>query len=136
MTKGSEADRKCPLFTQYRPETGSRWRSQLGQQLTHAPQQRLLDDLVRQRAQPVRHSQSERLGGLHVDHQHELDRSLNRKLARLLAFEDGVGIGRCTPVLIDENRTVRDQAAEFSELTGPRDDRNSAHADVALIPAR
>jgi len=29
--------------------------------------------------------------------------------------EDTVGIGRRTPVLIGENRTVRDQAAEFSE---------------------
>ena len=40
---------------------------------------------------------------------------LDRKLARLLAFEDAVGIGRRTPVLINKNRAVRDQAAEFSE---------------------
>jgi hypothetical protein len=78
---------------------------------TAAKQHRLLDDLVRQRAQLIRHSQSECFGGLHVDHQLELDWSLDRKLARLLAFEDTVGIGRRTPVLIDENRTVRDQAA-------------------------
>src|SRR5882672_11208340 len=75
---------------------------------------RPLDDLVRQRPQLIRHSQSECLGGLHADHQLELDWSLDRKLARLLAFEDAVGIGRRTPVLIDENRTVSDQAAEFS----------------------
>ena len=78
-------------------------------------QHRLLDELVRQRAQLIRHSQSECLGGLRVDHQLELDWSLDRKLAWLLAFEDAVGIGRRTPVLIDENRTVRDQAAKFSE---------------------
>ena len=67
---------------------------------------RLLDDLVRQRAQLIRHSRSECLGGLHVDHQLELDWSLDRKLARLLAFEDAVGIGRRTPVLINKNRAV------------------------------
>ena len=50
-----------------------------------------------------------------VDHQLELDWSLDGKLARFLALEDAISIRRRTPVLIDENRTVRDQAAEFSE---------------------
>jgi len=53
--------------------------------MRRSKQHRLLDDLVRQRAQLIRHGQSECLGGLHVDHQLELDWSLDRKLARLLA---------------------------------------------------
>jgi hypothetical protein len=75
---------------------------------------RLFDDLIRQRAQSIWHTQSECLGSLHVDHQLKLDRRLDRKFARLLASEDPICIGRRTPVLVDENR-LRDQAAEFGE---------------------
>jgi hypothetical protein len=33
----------------------------------------------------------------------------------LVSFEDTVSIGCRAPVLVDENRTVRDQTAEFGE---------------------
>jgi hypothetical protein len=84
---------------------------------THAAAARvqLFDYLVGECAQFIRYSQSECLGSLHVDHQLELDRSLDRKLARLFAFEDAAGIGRRAPALIDKIRTVGDQAAAFSE---------------------
>ena len=41
-----------------------------------------------------RHVEAERLGGLEIDHQLELDRGLDGKLARLRALEDAIGIGR------------------------------------------
>ena len=41
--------------------------------------------------------EAERLGGLQVDHQLELDRRLNRKLAGLGAPEDAIRIGRRSP---------------------------------------
>jgi hypothetical protein len=76
---------------------------------------KLFDYLVGECAQFIRYSQSDCLGGLPVDHQLELDWSLDRKLARLLASEDAVGITRRAPVLIDKISTVGDQAAAFSE---------------------
>ena len=63
----------------------------------------------------MRHVEAERLGRLEVDHQLELDRGLDRKLARLLALEDAIGIGRCAPKIIDQVISVGQQAAEFSE---------------------
>jgi len=47
---------------------------------------RLLDDAVGARDQRRGQGEPERLGGLEVDHQLELDRGLDRKLARLLAL--------------------------------------------------
>ena len=52
------------------------------------------------RRQLVRHSQSERLGSLEVDHQLELDRGLDWKFAWFCALEDAVDIGRCAVALI------------------------------------
>jgi hypothetical protein len=45
------------------------------------------------------HVEAERLGGLEVDRQLELDRDLDRKLARLVALEDAMGIGCRAPKL-------------------------------------
>ena len=64
-----------------------------------------------------RHLEAERLGGLEVDHQLELGRGLDGKLARLLALEDAIGIGRRAPKIINQVNSVGQQAAEFSEDT-------------------
>src|SRR3954449_10800410 len=61
--------------------------------------------------------EAERLGGLEIDHQLELDRSLDGKLARLGALEDAIGIRRRAPKIIDHVISVGQQAAEFSEET-------------------
>src|SRR5439155_26597899 len=59
--------------------------------------------------------EAERLGGLEVDHQLELDRGLNGKLARLGALEDAIGIVRRAPVIVGLVISVGQQAADLSE---------------------
>src|SRR6266542_5280404 len=71
------------------------------------------------------HLEAESLGGLKVDHQLELDRGLDRKLARLHALEDAVGIGRRAPKIIEPVKSVGQQAAEVSELTVRIDGRKT-----------
>src|SRR5262245_59573531 len=72
-----------------------------------------------------RHVEAERRGGLEVDHQLELDRGLDRKLARLRILEDAIGIGRRAPKIIDQVTSVGQQAAELSEGTGRVDGRET-----------
>ena len=72
-----------------------------------------------------RHVEAERLGGLEVDHQLELDRGLDGKLARLRALEDAIGIGRRAPKIIEPVISVGQQAAEFSEETERIDGRET-----------
>jgi hypothetical protein len=55
----------------------------------------------------------ERLGGLEVDHQLELDRSLDRKLARLRALEDAVGANGGARKIIGYIDTVRRSSRRF-----------------------
>ena len=76
---------------------------------------RLIDHFVGGGEQRRRHIKPERLGGLEVNHQLELDWRLDGKLARFGAFENAVGVQRRTPVLIDDIRAVGDQAADFSK---------------------
>ena len=59
------------------------------------------DHLVGTLSEKPRHFEPERLGGLEVDHQFKLDRGLNGKLARLLAFEDTINIDCCPPIRIE-----------------------------------
>ena len=75
---------------------------------------RLFDHFVGERKQLVWNLEAQRLGGLEVDHQLELDRSLNGKLARLRALEDAIGVGCCTPIIVDEIISVGQQATDFS----------------------
>src|SRR5262249_15592997 len=64
-------------------------------------------------------------GGLEVDHQLELDRSLDRKLARLRAFEDAVRVNGGAPKIIAYIDTVGDQAADFG-VEPPRSNNREA----------
>src|SRR6266480_4680326 len=93
--------------------------SQSCQRRTPAPQQRAssLDHLVRAPLELQRHVEAERLGGLEVDHQLELDWGLDGKLARVRASQDAIDIGRGKPKQIALLTSVRQQAAEFSEET-------------------
>src|SRR5262249_48446405 len=51
-----------------------------------------LDHLVGEREQPIRHVETERLGGLEIDHELELGRLHHRRISRLLALEYSPGI--------------------------------------------
>jgi hypothetical protein len=63
----------------------------------------LFDHLIGPLLKKPRHVEAERRGGLEVDHQLELDRGLDRKLARLRILEDAIGIGRRAPKIIDRS---------------------------------
>src|SRR5713226_4812163 len=77
----------------------------------------LFDHLVGALLKMQWHVEAERLGGLEVDHQLELDRGLDGKLARRRALEDAIGIGRRAPKSTELVISVGHQAAEFSEET-------------------
>ena len=77
----------------------------------------LLNHLVGALLKAQRHIQAQRFGSLEIDHQLELDRGLDRKLARLGALEHAIGIGRRAPKNIGRVTSVGQQAAEFSEDT-------------------
>jgi hypothetical protein len=55
---------------------------------------RLFDDLIGAREQHRRHIESQRVGSLQVDHQFELGRRLQRKIAGISALQDPVDV-RC-----------------------------------------
>ena len=63
------------------------------------------------------HREPKRLGGLEVDRQLELDRGLDRKLARLLALEDAIGLGRRAPKIIEPVKSVGQQATDLGKFT-------------------
>src|SRR4029077_16007957 len=64
-----------------------------------------------------RHVEAKRLGSLEVDHQLELDRGLDGKLARFVALQNAIGIDRCAPKIIVQVISIGQQAAELSEKT-------------------
>ena len=78
----------------------------------------LLDHLVGALREMRRHVEAERVGGLEVDHQLELDRGLDGKLARLRTLEDAIGIGRCAAKIVGRVISVGQQTATFNELNG------------------
>jgi len=74
---------------------------------------RSFDHLIGALLEMQRNVEAERLGGLEVNHQLELDGGLDRKLARLRAPQDAINIGRCKPKLIALLTSVGQQAAQF-----------------------
>src|SRR6516164_830931 len=63
------------------------------------------------------HVEAERLGGLEIDYQIELDWGLDWKVGRFLSFEDAVDIGRRAPKIIGQVISVGQQAVGFSKDT-------------------
>ena len=54
--------------------------------------ERLFNHLVGEREQPIRDGQSERLGGLEIEHQVVLGRLLYWQISRLFAFKNAADI--------------------------------------------
>src|SRR5215510_12351709 len=75
------------------------------------------DHLIGAAEQLCWHFEPERLGGLQVDHQLELDWGLDRKLTCLLSLEDAIDITRRAPKIIVLVNDVGQQATDFSEVT-------------------
>src|ERR1700730_4108123 len=65
--------------------------------------------------------QSERLGGLEIDHQLELGRLFDRKVARPGAFENPIDVVGHAPSQVEEPHAVGHQAACEHEFTYLRD---------------
>ena len=61
----------------------------------------LFDHLVGAGGVATAHVQTERLGGLEVDHRLVLSRRLHRQVGRLLALEDAIDVAGRLPVLVD-----------------------------------
>jgi hypothetical protein len=76
----------------------------------------LFDHLVGAAEDRWRHSQTERLGGLEVEHQLILSRHLHRQIGRLLALENAIDVSCRAPVGIDRVGPVGDQAAAGDEV--------------------
>src|SRR5262249_4476319 len=88
---------------------------------------------------PRYHCQSREGASRYLQHRRaERNRVLRARISRLSAskqklssvgkfhaLEDAITIRRRTPVFVDDVRTIRDQAAEFSEGTGPIDGRHT-----------
>src|SRR5215472_1993871 len=66
--------------------------------------------------QAIGHCEAKRLGGLEVDRQLVLGRRLYRKVGGFFTFEDAIDVASRTPELIDEIRSIRDQAAGGGEV--------------------
>ena len=92
-----------PLF----PKTGNvnaqQQNAALCQKRPNALQQTapLFDHLVGALLKEPRHVEAERLRGLEIDRQLELDRGLDGKLARLRALQDAIDVDRRTPKIIE-----------------------------------
>src|SRR3982750_1444037 len=69
------------------------------------------DDFVRARQQRRRKLKIEGLGGLQVDDQFVLVRSLYREVRRLFALENAIDVAGCAPELVGDIRAIGDQAA-------------------------
>jgi hypothetical protein len=73
------------------------------------------DHLVGASENRCRNVQTERLGGLQVDHEFVLGRRLHRQIGRLLAFENAIDVAGRAAELVDQVRPVGDETTAVTE---------------------
>src|SRR5215475_3118077 len=82
-----------------------------------AAKELLFDHLVRAGEQRWRHGEVKGFGGLEIDDQLILGRSLHRQVRRPLAFKSSIDVTSSLPILGDRVGPVADQTAISYEIT-------------------
>ena len=70
----------------------------------------LIDHLVGECEQQIRHGEAQRPGGLKIDDQLVLDWSLDRQVGGLLALEDAVDVAGRPPIIIEHVISIGQEA--------------------------
>jgi hypothetical protein len=90
-----------------------------GMRMIIAGQQRdsVLSGVAGGRQERFRDGQTERLGGLEIDHQVVLCRRLHGQISRLLAPQDAIDVAGGLSILLDDTESIGDQTAIRDEET-------------------
>jgi len=83
-----------------------------------------------------RDGETERLRGFEVDNELVLGRRLHRKIGWLLSLENSIHVASCLPVLLDEVRSVSNEAAGRNEVAIGVDPGSLCRAASSMIDAR
>src|SRR5690349_6357803 len=75
-----------------------------------------LDDLIDNGIEALRHTDSKRCSGLHVDGQIVFGRCLDRQVRGFLSLKDTIDVTRCAPVRLNGIWPIRHETAALNEI--------------------